>query len=98
MAYYCHKCQKEVSVLSATQVGRRDTCSSCSSDLHVCLNCRHYDKTAYNQCAEPQAERVLEKAESNFCDYFEYREGRGEFIPSKDKDRILKNLDALFKI
>ena len=97
MAHYCFKCQKEVSVLSAVQVGRRDCCPACNADLHCCRNCRHYDVRAYNQCNENQAERVLEKDESNFCDYFEYREGRSDLLPPKDKAAIIKDLDALFK-
>ena len=52
------------------RVGRRDTCSKCGVDLHSCRQCRFYDPRAYNECGEPQAERVLDKTRSNFCDYF----------------------------
>ncbi len=52
------------------RVGRRDTCSKCGVDLHSCRQCRFYDPRAYNECSEPQAERVLDKIRSNFCDYF----------------------------
>ena len=64
----CHHCQKEIPLLG--NVGRREECPFCRQDLHVCKNCVHYDPKAYNECAEPQAERVLEKDRSNFCDYF----------------------------
>ena len=37
------------------------------------MNCDFYDAGAYNQCREPQAERVLEKEKGNFCDYFRLR-------------------------
>jgi len=66
----CYKCRKELG--GEKLVGRRDTCPFCGSDLHVCLNCRFYDPGAYNNCREPQAERVVEKDRSNFCDYFEF--------------------------
>lgn len=57
--------------LGATlRVGRRDTCPRCGVDLHSCRQCRFYDSRAYNECREPQAERVLDKSRSNFCDYF----------------------------
>lgn len=56
------------------KITRRETCPSCGWDLHVCLNCRFFDLGVYNQCREPQAERVLDKERSNFCDYFVYRE------------------------
>lgn len=32
--------------------------------------CVHYDVNAVDQCREDDAERVVEKARPNFCDYF----------------------------
>ena len=52
------------------RIGRRDTCTACGADLHSCRGCRFYDAAAYNACAEPQAERVLDKERGNFCDWF----------------------------
>jgi hypothetical protein len=75
---------------------RTESCPHCNTDLHICLNCIHYDKTAYNDCREPQAERVLEKNVSNFCDYFTYREGVAEAEGLKRKEDALKQLDELF--
>jgi hypothetical protein len=43
------------------------------SDLHCCLNCSFYDIGTYNDCREPQAERVLDKSRSNFCDFFKFK-------------------------
>jgi hypothetical protein len=57
--------------LGATlRVGRRDTCPRCGVDLHSCRQCRFHDPRAYNECREPQAERVLDKERGNICDYF----------------------------
>ncbi|MFN2377900.1 MAG: hypothetical protein ABR538_15300, partial [Candidatus Binatia bacterium] len=49
---------------------RSSRCPRCGSDLRCCLNCRFHDISSYNDCAEPSAERVLEKDRANFCDYF----------------------------
>ena len=68
----CSRCKKELTL--ENKVTRREACPFCGWDLHVCLNCRFYDPGAYNQCREPQAERVLDKERSNFCDYFLFRD------------------------
>jgi hypothetical protein len=78
-------------------VGRRDSCSSCDADLHVCLNCKHYDTSAYNLCREPQADRVLDKDRSNYCDYFSFREGQGKVPSGPSKLDRKSKLDDLFK-
>lgn len=90
----CHACQKEND--TGERVGRRDTCVQCDADLHVCLNCEFYDPKAYNECREPQADRVLEKDRANFCDYFTpAHAGRGKGADPKADAKA--KLDALFK-
>lgn len=69
----CHRCRKTLTLTD--HVGRREMCAFCSADLHVCMNCRFYDPGVYNACRESQAERVLVKDRSNFCDYFDFRIG-----------------------
>jgi hypothetical protein len=56
--------------LSALDYGRADTCRKCGRDTKVCKGCIFYDKNSNNECRESQAERVVEKERSNFCDYF----------------------------
>jgi len=90
----CHKCGKEINRDAA--VGRRDTCPSCGSDLHVCRNCRFYDPGSYNDCREPQAERVVEKDRRNFCDYFTFADSGGGTVKEKAADPRGK-LEELFK-
>ena len=99
MAHLCFKCQKEVSSALGWNAlpGRTQSCPHCSSDLHVCFNCAHHDAAAYNECREPQAERVLDKGVSNFCDYFAFREGAGRPDAKPGKEGALKKLDDLFK-
>ena len=97
MPFFCHKCKKEVILSSSGRPSRTESCPKCHSDLHVCLNCKFHDRSAYNECKEPSADRVVDKNQSNFCDYFGFadRTTSGEVQdPAKD---TLKKLDDLFK-
>jgi hypothetical protein len=89
----CHKCRIEIA--DDFFVGRQAQCPSCGADLHCCLNCSFYDEGSYNECHEPQAERVLEKSRSNFCDFFSFQQttktSGAAHSGAKDK------LEALFK-
>ena len=95
MSFYCFRCQAEIQLAQDTPVGRKDECPKCRADLHVCLNCKHHDRTAYNECRESQADRVLDKDRSNFCDYFSFKEGKSNF--AAQNINTLKQLDDLFK-
>lgn len=91
----CSKCKKELDITGT--VGRRGTCPYCGADLRVCLNCRFYDPGAYNQCHEPQAERVVDKDRSNFCEYFVFKDTSvGDAAQGRTSDAKSK-LDSLFK-
>lgn len=70
MSAYCQMCATEYRVSAGGVVGRTATCEQCNADLHACVQCAHYDPKAYNECHEPQAERVDNRRASNFCDYF----------------------------
>ena len=63
----------------------------------MCKNCEFYDTSAYNECKESQAERVVDKEKANFCDYFKYRSGKPGHSGTGAKDDALKKLDDLFK-
>ncbi|MES2855599.1 MAG: hypothetical protein V4692_07040 [Bdellovibrionota bacterium] len=90
----CHKCGTELSFTG--QPGRRDECHQCRSDVHSCLNCKHHDVKAYNECHEPSADRVQEKDRSNFCDHFVARPQGGKSSGDAAKD-LLAAAEALFK-
>lgn len=75
--------------------GRRDTCASCGADLHTCVQCDFYTPGAYNDCREPQADRVVDKERSNFCDLF--RPAAGPKAAAAVRDEARARLDALFK-
>ena len=91
----CHACLKDLEI--KTPVGRREICSFCGSDLHCCLNCVFHATGAYNECREPQAERVIEKGRSNYCDYFVFRDA-GTGGKEKDFGESTKTkIESLFK-
>ena len=57
--------------------------------------CQHYDKSAYNECREPNADRVLDKEKANFCDYYKFGNPGKQEGPSKEY--LLAKANALFK-
>jgi hypothetical protein len=89
----CQSCKKEIA--GDLFIGRQGQCPFCEADLHSCLNCFFYERGVYNDCREGQAERVLEKGRSNFCDFFRFQDSKGNAgaAPVNSKDK----LDALFK-
>jgi hypothetical protein len=92
----CHRCGTELTLPSG--IARTDACPNCYSDLKCCLNCRLHDPGANNQCREPQAEWQTEKEKSNFCEFFEFRDGSGQSgVGDSGSDRARSTLDALFK-
>ena len=91
----CHACRQQVALASGESVGYRDACDRCSADLHVCLNCAHHDPTAYNECRESSAERILDRDRANRCDYFRPRTGSA--LVSDERERAKASLEALFK-
>jgi DNA-directed RNA polymerase subunit RPC12/RpoP len=93
--YFCHHCHKEVFLDS--KPGRRDECSHCGSELHVCLNCELYDARLTRGCREPQAEEVRDKARANFCDWFSYRPGKPAGEGPSEADKAKAAFASLFK-
>lgn len=91
---FCYRCRKEAVVPKI--VGRKDVCPFCQADLRCCLNCRFYDERVYNRCRESQAERVLDKDRSNFCEYFLFGAANSE-RESAIKQAPRDKLESLFK-
>ncbi len=92
----CHACQTQIAVEAGATVGFRDECDACRTDLHVCLNCAHHDPTAYNHCREPGAERVLDEARANRCEWFRAGTAEAEADAQSERDSAKAALDALF--
>lgn len=94
----CFQCNSSLAEYVGTTVGRNSECSHCSADVRVCHNCRHYDPSAYNECNESQAERIVEKGRANFCDYFSLGSGTNVATDADTaKEAALKKLNDLFK-
>jgi hypothetical protein len=88
----CHACGAERDF--DDPVGRSARCEKCGSDLRCCRNCRFYDESAYNECSETSAERVLEKDRANFCDW--YSPGSAAAAAAAKNDG-LSDLEKLFR-
>jgi len=89
----CWSCGTE---LTALDYGREDTCRKCGRDTKVCKGCIYYDRDSNNECRENQADRVVDKERSNFCDYFKPNKGGGS-NPNASRDAMKAAADALFK-
>ena len=79
------------------RIGRKDACPACDADLHCCLNCRHYNQSAHNECNEPQAEWVRDKDRANFCDYFDPRRGAAAGAKGSPSPDARTRFEDLFK-
>lgn len=91
----CFSCGAQLDVFD--KPGRADTCPACDADVHCCRNCQFYDPVSYNECRETQAERVLEKDRSNFCEYFAFAQGSAGLSSGTGKGNHKNPLDELFK-
>ncbi len=63
----CWNCGR---ALGAAEYGRGESCPDCDSDTRCCRNCEHHAPSVNNECRETQADRVVEKARANFCEFF----------------------------
>ncbi|MEI8347169.1 MAG: hypothetical protein WCG27_06865 [Pseudomonadota bacterium] len=66
----CYRCHKDLTIEVGDKIMLHEECPSCGADVHCCKMCEYYDETAYNECHEPIAERVIHKEKANFCDLF----------------------------
>ena len=92
--FACGQCGKEIEVVGG-QVGRRDECIHCGSELRSCIHCRHYDLTVAKQCKEPFAEVPAAKDRANFCEFFQL--GHGGRTLQDTRLNLEKAADALFR-
>lgn len=92
---YCFSCSKQLDLFGGQKVSKNEECPYCYASIHSCRMCHHYEVQAYNQCREPNAERIVEKEKANYCDYFSLNLGKGQGDNSKDD--LLKKAHSLFK-
>lgn len=67
----CHQC-KTTWESDRRAPGAKEICPTCSAYLHCCLNCKHHDRHAHNQCRIPNTDWVADRKGPNFCDEFEF--------------------------
>jgi hypothetical protein len=89
----CYNCNKELELSASEKILRHEECPFCTVSLHACKMCYFFNSTAYNECREPMAERIVEKEKANFCSYFTLSGIKDE----NDKKDILSAANALFK-
>jgi hypothetical protein len=82
--------------LTPLDYGRADTCRQCGRDTKVCKGCEFYDKNRNNECRESQAERVVDKERSNFCDYFKPARGNPD-TAAQSREALRSAAESLFK-
>jgi len=70
MSSRCHYCHGE---LSAEALRKNRLCPHCTSALHACKNCVHYDESIASKCQEPHGPWVADRAAENGCEYFEFK-------------------------
>jgi hypothetical protein len=88
----CYKCSAELN--SDTDFGRQESCTKCGFSTHCCRNCIFFDLSKYNECAESNADRVVDKEKANFCDYFKPGNQKGAINKAQSAKEAA---EALFK-
>ena len=91
---FCYSCKKLLEHQTGEKVFRNEECPFCQASLRCCKMCKHFDMTAYNECQEPVAERLLEKERANFCEFFSMA---GEQNSGPEKNILLNAANSLFK-
>jgi hypothetical protein len=97
--FSCHHCDSKIEFSAHQKIGRRDSCSKCGRDLHVCKNCNFFDPSAHRECRENIPERISDKEKSNFCDNFSPRPSNQltAMGTAQSKESLLSQAEALFK-
>ena len=91
----CYACHKQLDIDPTVKISKKEECDFCYASLYCCRMCEYYAPTAYNECREPNAERILEKEKANFCEYFVLK--GGEKDKEKEKNDLFSAANSLFK-
>lgn len=104
----CYKCNKSILVGVDAPMPLDAVCEHCSSWLHCCANCSHYDEYSQAKCREPKADFVFDRLGKNSCPFFQVKQGakladeKRKFSPrAEQKEREGKareNLEKLFRV
>ena len=90
---FCHNCSTQLNFSVNERIGRKEECPKCYADLRCCKMCLFYDPSAYNECREPVAQRILEKEKANFCDYYKIGKSQNNIQQSD----LINIAESLFK-
>ena len=77
-------------------MSRREECTTCGADQHVCKMCEYYKPNMANACSEDRAELVSDKERANFCDYFLPSASAFQSGKKMQKQEARRQLAALF--
>ena len=72
----CFHCKNEIPVPEVSgrvSVAFRESCPKCGTDLHICLNCNHYDQGSHHECRESSAEWIRNKEKAKLQELSERR-------------------------
>lgn len=64
----CHHCGRNVQNFGTIE--RSTVCPHCSTPLHCCRTCRHFDSSARWQCRAAIAQAVSDKSRANDCAHY----------------------------
>jgi len=90
----CFSCHKPTELDAGKKILRHEECPTCGASMHCCKMCKYYDATAYNECRETIAERIVDKEKANFCEFFFLV---GDTGGHGKKDNYLDLANSLFK-
>ena len=90
----CWYCGTEI--LLERKIQRADGCPKCKQALKCCKNCGFHDPASHNKCREPAAEWVRDKELANFCEFFDFADGRDRARATPQED-VKKRFDSLFR-
>lgn len=91
----CYRCGASLAQLSLP-ISRHDECPSCSVTLRVCRMCQYFDPGVPKQCAEDDAEEVIEKERLTFCEWYKPNESAFDPKRADDETRARGELATLF--
>lgn len=92
---HCWRCGASLAELTPP-IERRDECPACRAQLYVCKFCEFFDPRVANQCREPVADEVKDKARANFCGYFKPNPRAYAPAQGSPSDKAKAGLEALF--
>lgn len=89
----CWKCGEQLQEV-ILPMSRREECSCCGADQHVCKMCTEFD--GFRGCNEPRAEDVSDREKANFCDFFRPSGKQFNKTSNQKEQQAKAKLAALF--